>query len=180
MFSAREAAIAVDVARQFGLPIGVSLTYKFTQDRKTKEIHYKTDWGHGPADALDILASGELSNGVDLLPFVQMIGLNCGAEAQREDHSGMAYAIEGTLQTSAALQARGLEDIRLAAYPNAGLPKMDRKTQETYYLQGPDDMSAQLQSLVDTGAWMVGGCCGTTPEHISAFRRVLDDTLTTN
>ena len=180
MFSAREAAIAVDVARQFGLPIGVSLTYKFTQDRKTKKIHYKTDWGHGPADALDILASGELSNGVDLLPFVQMIGLNCGAEAQREDHSGMAYAIEGTLQTSAALQARGLEDIRLAAYPNAGLPKMDRKTQETYYLQGPDDMSAQLQSLVDTGAWMVGGCCGTTPEHISAFRRVLDDTLTTN
>jgi len=71
--------------------------------------------------------------------------------------------------------------MRLAAYPNAGLPKMDRKTQETYYLQGPDDMSAQLRSLVDTGAWMVGGCCGTTPEHINAFRRVLDaDTPTTN
>lgn len=176
MFSAREAAIAVDVARQFGLPIGVSLTYKFTQDRKTQQIQYKTDWGHGPPDALDILASGQHSDGVDLLPFVQLIGLNCGAEARREEHSGMAYAIEGTQQMSAALKQRGLSNIRLAAYPNAGLPKMDRKTRETYYLQGPDEMASQLQDLLATGAWMVGGCCGTTPDHIKAFRQILDNT----
>ncbi|HCV23157.1 MAG TPA: hypothetical protein DGN59_06840, partial [Candidatus Latescibacteria bacterium] len=28
--------------------------------------------------------------------------------------------------------------------------------------------------LLATGAWMVGGCCGTTPEHIGAFRAVFD------
>ena len=174
MFSAREAAIAVDVARHFGLPICVSLTYKFTQDRKTKQIQYKTDWGHGPPDAIDILASGAHSDGVDLLPSIHMLGLNCGAEASREDHSGMAYAIEGTRQTSEALAQRGLDGLRLAAYPNAGLPKMDRQTKETYYLQDPDQMSAELPALLATGAWMVGGCCGTTPEHIGAFRAVLD------
>lgn len=174
MFSAREAAIAVDVARQFGLPIGVSLTYKFTQNRKTGEVIYRTDWGHGPPEVLQVLASGEHSDGVDLLPFVQMLGLNCGAESTREDHSGMAYAIEGGRQTLAAVAAAGLQDLRLIAYPNAGLPKMDRKTQETYYLQGPEDMAGQLPSLLATGAWMVGGCCGTTPDHISAFRAILD------
>lgn len=174
MFSAREAAIAVDVARQFDLPIGLSLTYKFTQDRKTKEVIYKTDWGHSPASAVELLASGEHSDGVDLLPFVQIIGLNCGAESSREDHSGMAYAIEGTRQTAAALAAHGHQDMRLAAYPNAGLPKMDRETQKTYYLQGPDDMAGRLDELCQAGAWLIGGCCGTSPDHIRAFRTGLD------
>jgi len=175
MFSAREAAIAVDVARQFDLPIGVSLTYKFTQDRKTGEIVYKTDWGHSPTSAVDILASGQYSDGVDLLPFVQLFGLNCGAESTREDHSGMAYAIEGTRQTAAALAAHGHDGMRLAAYPNAGLPKMDRETQKTYYLQGPETMAAGLGDLRASGAWLIGGCCGTSPEHIRAFRNGLDE-----
>ena len=57
-----------------------------------------------------------------MLPFVQLLGLNCGAESSREDHSGMAYAIEGTRQTGAALAAHGCADMKLVAYPNAGLP----------------------------------------------------------
>lgn len=174
MFSAREAAIAVDVARQFGLPIAVSLTYKFTQDRKTGEVTYKTDWGHSPAAAVELLASGEHSDGVDLLPFVQILGLNCGAESRREEHSGMAYAIEGTRQTAQALADHGHQDMRLAAYPNAGLPKMDRQTQKTYYLQGADEMAGRLAELRDVGAWLIGGCCGTGPDHIRAFRANLD------
>lgn len=174
MFSAREAAIAVDVARQFGLPICVSLTYKFTQDRKTGEVIYKTDWGHSPAGAIDILTSGQQTDGVDMLPFVQLLGLNCGAESSREDHSGMAYAVEGTRQTGAALAAHGATGIRLVAYPNAGLPKMDRQTQLTYYLQGPHDMTARLDDLRQAGAWLIGGCCGTSPDHIRAFRAGLD------
>jgi 5-methyltetrahydrofolate--homocysteine methyltransferase len=96
MFSAKEAALAADVARQFGLPIWVSMTYKFTADRQTGDPVYRTDWGHSPADLLDELASGELSGGDDLLPHVQLLGLNCGAETEREEHTGMAYAIVGT------------------------------------------------------------------------------------
>jgi methionine synthase I (cobalamin-dependent) len=87
----------------------------------------------------------------------------------------MAYAIEGTRQTVAALAQRGPTQIRLAAYPNAGLPKLDRKTRETYYLQGPQDMVGQLTELRDSGAWLVGGCCGTGPDHIRAFRSGLDE-----
>ena len=174
MFSAREAAIAVDVARQFERPVAVSLTYKFTEDRETGQVVYRTDWGHSPVDAVEILGSGAHSDGVDLLPFISLLGLNCGAETSREDHSGMAYAIEGTRQTAAALATVSLTDRRLAAYPNAGLPKMNRQTQETYYLQGPGDMAAGLAPLLEAGAWLIGGCCGTSPDHIRAIRAALD------
>lgn len=174
MFSAKEAAIAVDVARQFGLPISVSMTYKFTADRQTGEPVYRTDWGHSPADLLDQLASGELSGGDDLLPSVQLLGLNCGAEPEREEHTGMAYAILGTRQLVAALEARGVEGKYLIAYPNAGLPRLDHQTEQTTFPLGPDDMAAQLPDLLAEGVRVVGGCCGTGPEHIRAFRRVLD------
>ena len=174
MFSAREAAIAVDVARGFGRPVAVTLTYKYTRDRRTKQVIYRTDWGHSPADAVEILGSGEHSGGDDLLPSIGLLGLNCGAESTREEHSGMAYAVEGTRQTAEALAARGRSGIRLAAYPNAGLPKLDRQTRETYYLQGPEVMAAHLEDLRGAGAWLIGGCCGTTPDHIRAFRAGLD------
>ena len=174
MFSAREAAIAVDVARGFGLPVAVCLTYKYTRDRRTKQVVYRTDWGHSPADAVEILGSGEHSGGDDLLPSIQLFGLNCGAESTREEHSGMPYAIEGTRQTAEALAGRGLTGIRLVAYPNAGLPKMDRETRQTYFLQGPEVMAERLDELRQAGIWLIGGCCGTTPDHIRAFRQGLD------
>ena len=172
-FSANEAAMAVDEARKHGLPILVSMTYKYTKDRKTGEVIYRTDWGHSPAYLLDALASGEHSDGLDLVPFVNGMGLNCGAETRESDHTGMQYAIEGTTQLSRALAARGIEGKTLVAYPNAGMPKLT-KAMETVYTQSPADMSAFLDDVVSAGARFVGGCCGTGPDHIAAFRKTLD------
>ncbi|MEE2658799.1 MAG: homocysteine S-methyltransferase family protein [Candidatus Latescibacterota bacterium] len=173
-FSAREAAIAVDVARQFGLPIGVSMTYKYTKDRASGDVVYRTDWGHSAADVVEILSSGKHSNGVDLLPYLSLLGLNCGAESRREEHSGMAYAMEGIRESKKALEGVGMDNVRLLAYPNAGLPKYNRETHGTYYAQSPSDMAARVKELHDSGAWMIGGCCGTSPAHIRAFRAALD------
>ena len=61
MFSAKEAAIAVDMIRQFGIPIAVNLTYKYTKDRATGAVIYKTDWGNSAADLLEILSNGDIS-----------------------------------------------------------------------------------------------------------------------
>ena len=85
----------------------------------------------------------------------------------------MAYAIEGTRQMKAVLEARGYAGLRLTAFPNAGLPKMDRETQQTYYLQDPEEMAAGLEDLNGAGAWLIGGCCGTSPDHIRSFRTQL-------
>jgi 5-methyltetrahydrofolate--homocysteine methyltransferase len=173
-FSAKEAAIAVDIARQTGLPIAVNMTYKFTKDRKTGELIYRTDWGFSPGDVLDILASGEFSNGDNLLDDVQLLGLNCGAETRNTDHTGMPYAIEGTVQMQKALANRGIANKRLMAYPNAGLPSLDKVTKQASYSQGPEDMAQHVENLLDAGGFLIGGCCGTTPEHIRAFRNIVD------
>ena len=57
----------------------------------------------------------------------------------------------------------------LSAQPNAGLPRTvrDRKI----YLASPDYMAAYARRLIDAGARFVGGCCGTTPDHV---RRIHD------
>ncbi len=172
-FSANEVAIAVDEARKHGLPILVSLTYKYTKDRESGEIVYKTDWGHSPTSLLDSLASGEHSDNEDLIPYINGMGLNCGAETREIDHTGMPYAIEGTKQLARALKDRGIDGKTLIAYPNAGMPQLNR-SMETVYSQSPEDMSGYLDELVGTGARFVGGCCGTEPEHIAALRQTLD------
>ena len=51
--------------------------------------------------------------------------------------------------------------------PNAGLPEfMDGIT---VYHETPERMASQLRAMVEAGASIVGGCCGTTPRHIQAF-----------
>src|SRR5258707_13343011 len=52
--------------------------------------------------------------------------------------------------------------------PNAGLPKDvgDRKI----YLASPEYMASYARRMIEAGARVVGGCCGTTPEHIKKIR----------
>jgi homocysteine S-methyltransferase len=38
---------------------------------------------------------------------------------------------------------------------------------------GPDDLAEHVRGYVDQGARIVGGCCGSTPEHVAAIARVL-------
>jgi methionine synthase I (cobalamin-dependent) len=172
MFSAKEAALAVDVARQHGLPIALNLTYKYTKDRKSGEIIYRTDWGHSAADMLDILAGGEMSaSGDNLLEAVDIFGLNCGAEQSRTEHTGMSYAVTGVEQLSSALLERGVTDKHMMAYPNAGMPALIKG--KPVYSETPETMVALIPDLVDAGAAIIGGCCGTTPEHIRTFKSAL-------
>ena len=169
MFSAKEAALAVDVARQFDVPIALNLTYKFTADRATGEIVYRTDWGHSAADMIDILSSGEFSQGDNLVDDVHILGLNCGAEQRRPEHTGMPYAVSGIEQLKQALDERGVSGKFLMAYPNAGMPRLDER-QLTVYDQSPEEMAALVPDLVGAGASVIGGCCGTRPKHIRSFR----------
>ena len=172
-FSAKEAAMACNIARQAGLPIAINLTLKYTKDRKTGDVIYKTDWGHSPADLIDILASGDFSNGENLLDYVHIIGLNCCAETRRVEHTGMPHALIGGEQIQRALQERG-QTKRIMTYPNAGMPQLDSQ-HRTYYSQTPEDMAAHIPALLDSGIFFLGGCCGTTPDHIRAFRQAMDD-----
>ena len=172
MFSAKEAAIAVDIARETGLPIAVNLTYKWTKERRTGNIIYRTDWGNSPADLLDILMNNEFSGGDSLLDAVSIIGVNCGAESRRDEHTGMPYAISGIQQLGTALAETRTNGKWMMAYPNAGMPKLD-ENHNTVYTQTPTEMASHVPALIEAGAYLIGGCCGTTPKHIKAFREAI-------
>ncbi len=64
----------------------------------------------------------------------------------------------------------GLADVFTVAYPNAGLPNAFGGYDET-----PESMTAVLREFVERG-WVniLGGCCGTTPDHIAAFARAAE------
>lgn len=55
--------------------------------------------------------------------------------------------------------------------PNAGVPRMVGDS--VIYDAGPDDLAEHVRGYVDRGARIVGGCCGSTPEHIAAIAAVL-------
>lgn len=62
-------------------------------------------------------------------------------------------------------------DIPIVAKPNAGLPKLDDGV--TVYDMGPEEFAKEMMPLVEAGADVVGGCCGTTPEHIKLLNELL-------
>ncbi len=64
--------------------------------------------------------------------------------------------------------------IPLSAYGNLGLPDESRGWAFTEELS-PDDYAAHARRWLELGARIVGGCCGTTPEHTRALRAVLDE-----
>ncbi|MDE2973319.1 MAG: bifunctional homocysteine S-methyltransferase/methylenetetrahydrofolate reductase [Gemmatimonadota bacterium] len=79
-----------------------------------------------------------------------VVGLNCSV--------GPAAVLE------ALERMAGVTSVPLSAQPNAGQPVAVRERK--MYLTGPDYMARYARRLVDAGARIVGGCCGTTPEHI--------------
>jgi 5-methyltetrahydrofolate--homocysteine methyltransferase len=87
---------------------------------------------------------------------VDALGVNCG----RELDIAACAEIVGRYQAVTSLP--------LFARPNAGTPTRNR------YPRSPDEMAAEVRKLLEAGAVMVGGCCGTTPQHIRAFRGVVD------
>ena len=61
--------------------------------------------------------------------------------------------------------------IPVIAKPNAGLPKLEDGV--TVYDMGPEEFAKEMMPLVEAGADVVGGCCGTTPEHIKLLNELL-------
>jgi 5-methyltetrahydrofolate--homocysteine methyltransferase len=96
---------------------------------------------------------------LDALP-IDVIGLNCSTGP-----SHMRDPIRYLVEASRCF---------VSVVPNAGLPRMGSRG-ETIYPETPDEMARELAAFVrDFGVNAIGGCCGTTPEHIAAFRAVLD------
>ena len=60
----------------------------------------------------------------------------------------------------------------LATFGNRREDKQIGENGETKFLETPEDMSGMVDVLVKSGANIIGGCCGTTPEHIKEIARL--------
>jgi 5-methyltetrahydrofolate--homocysteine methyltransferase len=60
----------------------------------------------------------------------------------------------------------------IAIQPNAGLP--ETRDGAVVYRETPASMAARVPELLELGVSIVGGCCGTTPEHTRAIRAAVD------
>ncbi|MCK6473371.1 MAG: homocysteine S-methyltransferase family protein [Planctomycetes bacterium] len=87
-----------------------------------------------------------------------VIGTNCG------------NGIENMVQI--VREMRSFTQKPILCHSNAGIPKLVKG--EIVYQETPELMAARVKDLVEAGANIVGGCCGTTPEHIKLFRAEID------
>lgn len=82
---------------------------------------------------------------------VDMLGINCGS------------SLDDNL--AALTQLRAATGMPLWFKPNAGLPEVDADGQPTYAVT-PEQMGAMVKEWIAAGAQVVGGCCGTSSEHL--------------
>jgi len=149
MGSLGEMECAIHAARACSdLPIVAMMT--FAEDGRTLS-------GRHPEDVVRELAALR----------VEVIGANCSVGPQR---------LLGVLRQMKAEVERlpeGTSAPFLAAMPNAGWPT--RVGDRVVYRSSPEYFADFARSAVEAGARLVGGCCGTTPAHIVAMRRVVDE-----
>ena len=142
-----ELILGIEAAKKAGAPCVIgSMAYDVTRDGSK----LRTMMGIGPEDAAEFMRDA----GVDI------VALNCGS---RVDVSWAAKAV---------MVYREVCNLPTMAQPNAGQPVLEKM--KVVYKQTPEDMVAELPALLDAGVRIVGGCCGSTPDHIRLFRKVID------
>lgn len=88
---------------------------------------------------------------------VDAVGVNCSTGPDK--------------MVSVVQKMREYTGLPLIAKPNAGLPQLEDG--ETVYNMGPEEFAENMMLLVREGADILGGCCGTTPEHIARMTELL-------
>jgi 5-methyltetrahydrofolate--homocysteine methyltransferase len=145
MTAVDEAAIAARAVKE---NTSMQLVCSFTFTMRT-DTGYRTMMGVSAAE----MAQAMLAVGADVL------GVNCSL--------GPAEMIEVVRDLRAAAP-----DTPILVHPNAGMPRRADDGAITYP-ETPEGMAARVPDLVSAGASIVGGCCGTGPDHIRAIARVV-------
>jgi 5-methyltetrahydrofolate--homocysteine methyltransferase len=144
MLDAAEAALAIKAAKDVSPGIPVMATMTFDATPRG----FYTIMGVDVAKA----ASSLQQAGADV------VGSNCG------------NGIENMIKIAADF--RKCTHLPLIIQSNAGLPKT--VDGELVYDETPAFMAERADELLDLGVSIIGGCCGTTPEHIRAIRKMVD------
>jgi 5-methyltetrahydrofolate--homocysteine methyltransferase len=146
MSSREEVEYAVAGARQTGLPIVFTMSF---------DTNGRTMMGVGAADMMAL--QHRLG--------VHACGTNCGIGASE---------VVATILNFQASRVEGDAEPILVAKANCGIPEFIDG--EIHYNGTPEIMARYAIMARDAGARIIGGCCGTSPEHVAAMRKALDQT----
>jgi len=115
---------------------------------KTKNGEFRTMMGFSPTDMVNQL----LSEGIDV------IGANCGNGFK--DMIGIVKEIREVNK-----------NIPVLVHANAGIPEY--KDGRTIFPETPNEMASYVPQIIEAGVNIIGGCCGTTPEHIVKLKEMV-------
>jgi 5-methyltetrahydrofolate--homocysteine methyltransferase len=145
MSAADEASLAVKAARE---NTACEVICTFTFERTIKD-EYRTIMGVSPTEAAKIaLDSG-----------AHIIGTNCGNGFERM--IDIVKEIRNVIPHTPIL-----------VHANAGLPK--NVDGVDIFPESPEQMAALVPAIIEAGANIIGGCCGTTPAHITAIKKAVN------
>jgi len=144
MMDLEEARLAVEAARRRSPSIPIVATMTFNATPRG----FFTTMGNTVEQACSVLTDA----GADLA------GSNCG--------NGMDTMVEIAREFAAHTT------VPLAIQSNAGLP--ENLGGKLHYPESPGDMASRVGELMDLGVAVIGGCCGTSPDHIRAIRAAID------
>ncbi|HJN50518.1 MAG: homocysteine S-methyltransferase family protein [Pseudomonadales bacterium] len=139
-----EAAIGIEAALGAGAPCVIA---SFSYDVRLDGTDLATMMGISPEAAAEFTQTSG----------AHMIGINCGTLVD------MGWAIKVTQRY------RKHCDLAVMAQPNAGQPVWQGT--QLIYKETPEQMASQIPALLESGASIIGACCGSTPEHIAALRQ---------
>ena len=109
----------------------------------------------------------KLLTGADIPVFVSML------EGLRVDALGINCGLGPKQMFPMLEELQKYSSLPIVVKPNAGLPK--QRGNETYYDVEPEEFAQTMEKIVDMGGAVIGGCCGTTPDHIRAMIAMCKD-----
>lgn len=144
MTDLEEAKLAIWAAREnTGLEVGCTMTFD-----RTVSGEYRTIMGVSPAEMVRELVDAG----------AHMLGTNCG--------NGMSDMIPIVREIR-----REHATVPVIVHANAGVPVY--RDGATVFPESAEEMAGKVVELIEAGANIIGGCCGTTPEHIRRIAEVV-------
>jgi len=146
--SLEELGIGIEAAKKAGAACIIgSMAYDVTLDGST----FRTMMGIDPERAAEFMVERG----------AHVVALNCGTGMEME------RALE------AVKRYKAVTSLPVMVQPNAGKPRL--VNMKILYDESPEQMVKGVMPLLDAGANIIGACCGSTPDHIRAFRAAMDE-----
>ncbi len=142
-----EAIVGIEAAKACAANVPVIATYAF---QKTAPGEFRTMMGTSAAEAMQRATNAG----------AEIVGANCGTGLSLDDYVKLAEQLVAAAGSAFVI-----------VQPNAGSPRTENG--RTIYDATPEEMAATATRLLAAGVSIIGGCCGTAPEHLAAMSRAV-------